>query len=124
MTPEEEIRALQLAYAERFDVRDAEGFAQLFTGDAVMVQIGGKEIRTRDKFRKSIRNMPPRGEGYHRMLATDIRVDGGTASAVTRYQARSSFTGKEMTGHYEDEYRLTPDGWRFTRRAVFADPEG
>jgi len=116
------IRALQLAYGERFDARDPEGFAALFTEDAVMVQPGGNEIRTLEKFRKSVRNMPPRGDGYHAMLETEIRIEGDHASAHTRYRARSSITGQEMTGHYADEYRKTPEGWRFTRRAVFIDP--
>ena len=121
MSDETEIRQLQLDYARLFDARDAEKFAELYTDDAVLVQIGGKEIRTKDKFVKSVRNMPPRGEGFHKIGETRIAIDGDVASAVTRYAARSSVTGADMTGHYEDTYRRMPEGWRFTRRAVFID---
>ena len=54
-----EIRELQLAYGKLFDAREAEAFAALYTEDAVLVQIGGKEIRTHEKFAKAVRNMPP-----------------------------------------------------------------
>jgi ketosteroid isomerase-like protein len=120
-TDREQIRTLQLAYAALFDARDAEGFAELYADDAVLVQIGGKEIRTKDKFRKSVVNMPPLGDGFHRMLETEIVVEGDHAHARTYYEARSSISGVDMTGHYLDEYRRTPEGWRFARREVFVD---
>lgn len=116
------IRALQLAYGRLFDTRDAEGFADLYAEDAVLVQIGGREIRTREKFVKAVRNMPPAGRGFHQMLDADIAVEGDSATACCRFAARSS-EGADVTGHYEDEYRRTGDGWRFARRAVFVDPQ-
>ncbi len=114
------IRKLQRDYGKLFDSRDAAGFAKLFTEDAVLVQIGGKEIRTHEKFIKAVRNMPPAGDGFHKMLETDIVVDDNNASATCRFAARTS-TGQNVTGHYEDAYRRTSAGWRFTRRAVFLD---
>jgi uncharacterized protein (TIGR02246 family) len=115
------IRALQRAYGTLFDARDASGFALLYTDDAVLVQIGGKEIRTREKFARAVRNMPPRGEGFHRLIDSEIAIDGDEARATCRFAARTS-DGRDVTGHYEDEYRRTGDGWRFTRRAAFLDP--
>ncbi len=115
------IRELQLSYGNLFDARDADAFAQLYTEDAVLVQINGKEIRTREKFSKAVRNMPPPEDGYHKMLETEIAIDGDSARAICRFQARS-VTGRDMTGHYEDEYRRTSEGWKITRRAVFLDP--
>jgi uncharacterized protein (TIGR02246 family) len=116
-----EIRELQLAYGSLFDSRDAEAFAELFTDDAVLIQIGGKEIRTKDKFAKAVRNMPPAGSGFHRMLETSVEIAGAVARATCQFAARSA-AGADVAGHYEDEYRRTPSGWRFTRRAVFVDP--
>jgi len=121
LSDREQIRQLQLAYVRLFDARDADGFAELYTDDAVLIQAGGKEIRTKEKFRKSVVNMPPKGDGFHNMLDSDIVVDGDTARARTRFEARSSISGAEMAGYYEDEYRRTREGWRFTRRAVLLD---
>lgn len=118
-----DIRRLQLAYGRLFDARDAEAFAELYTDDAVLVQIGGKEIRTKDKFVKAVRNMPPAGKGSHRMLETDLHIDGDQASGTCRFAAQTS-TGDTVSGHYEDEYRRTEAGWRLSRRAVFLDPRG
>ncbi len=115
-----EIRRLQLAYGKSFDAREAEAFADLYTEDAVLVQIGGKEIRTRDKFAKAVRNMPPAGRGAHLMLETELEIEGDVASGTCRFAAQTS-AGGSASGHYQDEYRRTPGGWRFTRRAVFLD---
>jgi uncharacterized protein (TIGR02246 family) len=120
MTDEEAIRELQLDYARHFDARDAQAFADLYTDDAVLVQIGGKEIRTREKFVKSVVNMPPPNGGYHKVLETDTKIYDDEASASVRFQARTT-NGQDVTGHYEDSYRRTPEGWRITRRAVFLD---
>jgi uncharacterized protein (TIGR02246 family) len=118
-----EIRNLQLAYGKLFDARDAEGFAALYTEDAVLVQIGGKEIRTRDKFKKAVRNMPPAGQGAHLMLDTRLEIDGDQARGTCRFAAQTS-EGDSVGGHYEDEYRRTEAGWLISRRAVFLNPEG
>ena len=120
MSDETEIRQLQLDYARLFDARDAEKFAELYTDDAVLVQIGGKEIRTREKFVKSVVNMPPPNGGYHKVLETDTKIYGDEASASVRFQARTT-GGQDVTGHYEDSYRRAPEGWRIARRAVFLD---
>src|SRR4030095_4520511 len=108
MTDEEAIRELQLAYARHFDAREAQAFADLYTDDAVLVQIDGREIRTKDKFIKSVINMPP-PSGYHRMLDTEIHIDGDQAQGVCRFEARTA-AGQDVTGRYEDRYRRTPEG--------------
>ncbi len=117
-----EIRALQLAYGRTFDARDAEAFADLYTVDAVLVQIGGKEIRTREKFVKAVRHMPPAGQGAHLMLDTELEIAGDAAHGVCRFAAQTS-AGGSVKGHYEDEYRRTDAGWRLSRRAVFLNPQ-
>ncbi|MDB5575563.1 MAG: putative polyketide cyclase [Bradyrhizobium sp.] len=116
------IRALQIAYGALFDARDAEAFAALYTEDAVLVQIGGKEIRTREKFAKAVSHMPLAGTGFHRMLDAKVEVDGDVAHGVCGFAARSS-AGADVTGHYKDGYRRTAEGWRFAHRAVFLDPK-
>lgn len=120
MTDEQEIEALQHAYARYFDTRDAHAFADLYTDDAVLVQIDGKEIRTKEKFVKSVVNMPLPTNGYHRILGGDIVVEGDTAHAICRFEARTT-AGQDVTGHYDDSYRRTPAGWKITRRAVHID---
>src|SRR5689334_1795789 len=101
-----QIRSLQLAYGTLFDAREAEAFAALYTEDAVLVQIGGKEIRTRDKFAKAVRNMPPAGQGAHLMLDTKLEIDGDQARGICRFAAHTS-AGESVGGRYEDEYRRT-----------------
>lgn len=118
-----EIRGLQLAYGKLFDAREAEAFADLYTDDAVLVQIGGKEIRTKNKFVKAVRNMPPAGQGAHSMLETKLDINGDQARGTCRFAAQTS-AGSSVSGHYEDEYRRTEQGWLISRRAVFLDPEG
>jgi len=120
LTDEQAIRELQLDYARHFDARNAQAFADLYSDDAVLVQIGVKEIRSREKLVKSVVNMPPPNGGYHRVLQTDTQIDRDTARAVCRFQARTT-DGQDVTGHYQDSYRRTPQGWRITRRAVFLD---
>jgi uncharacterized protein (TIGR02246 family) len=117
------IRGLQLAYGRLFDARDAQAFAELFTEDAVLVQIDGREIRTRDKFAKAVRNMPPAGQGAHLMLDTRLDIDGDHARGTCCFAAQTS-AGTSVSGHYQDEYRRIGSGWLISRRAVILNTEG
>lgn len=117
---QDEIRQLQLRYAEAFDARDADAFAAVYTPDAIVVQHTGHRFSGHEKLRKAVSNMPPRGEGFHRVGETETRVDGDSATARCGYLARTA-DGRMAEGHYLDEYRRTDDGWRIARREVHID---
>lgn len=119
MGDREEIRSLQDSYAETFDSRDAERFAQLYSEDATLVDPGGREIHGREKLEKLVRNTPPGGATHHPGDST-IEISGDRATAKCRYRATLP-NGGEMTGSYEDEYVRTTDGWRISRRRVLID---
>jgi uncharacterized protein (TIGR02246 family) len=114
-----EIRALQIAYGERFDARDAEGFAALYTSDAQIMQHNGRIFSGHDKLRKAVRNMPA-SDGFHRMGSFSVSVDADAARGECEYVARTS-DGRYARGHYEDRYVRTQSGWRIDFRQVVID---
>lgn len=120
MSDKEKILNLQRLYATHFDARDAEKFADLFAPDGVMVPPGldSRALVGREILIKVVNMTPPGGE--HRPGKSEIKIDGDTATAVSRYE----FTGADGSldaGTYEDEFARFGDGWKFTRRAVKRD---
>ena len=118
MSDEAQIRALLAGYADRFDRRDADGFAELFAEDAVLVPPGGREIIGLEKITKAVRNMPPGGR--HLPGDAQIQVTGDRAVATSRYRAEMP-DGGINEGRYDDEFVRTPSGWRFALRRVVVD---
>jgi len=118
MADRDEIQALQVGYAEKFDARDAEAFANLFTDNGVMVPPGMREIVGREKLIKAVRNMPPGGTHYPQEV--EIEINGHEAIASCRYLAEMP-DGSQHQGSYKDKYLRTSKGWRILRREVLPD---
>ena len=119
MNDQDEIRALQIAYAKYFDARDADNYAALYTEDTTVTTPWGQVIRGRDKMRKAVVNTPA-GKGWHKPGDTEIVVDGDDAKGVSFYKAMDG-KGDVFTGRYIDTYRRTTEGWRIASRVVLID---
>lgn len=118
MDDKAEILALHHSYAEKFDARDADAFADLFTDDGVMVPPGIREIAGRERLAKAVRNMP--AGGTHLPLEATIEIDGDRANAICQFRATTA-DGSQHRGTYKDQYIRTIKGWRIVRREVVLD---
>jgi hypothetical protein len=126
------IETLIMTYAERVDLGDFAGVADLFDGatyrsalgDDVMVQDGRGAVL--DTFETMVRRYPdgtPRTKHVTTNVVVD--VDGDTA------RARSYYTVMQQTdvlplqpiicGRYHDEFAKRDGVWRFTDRLIFSD---
>lgn len=124
-----EIRGLMHAYGRLIDARDWEGFAGLWTDDAVYVGgarsetlIGGPAIA---EFLRKILTANPSGVGepnFHVFFNEEIRVEGDKAQATSM----STFVTPGPSGaptmvilaRYEDDYVRLGNEWKFKRRVV------
>jgi len=123
-------------YSYTFDGRDSEGWADLFTEDAVWEYIGAQspEPLTFLDGRNAILawakgrhgSMPANSVSYHHQ--SGVSFDALTADTaktrvmviITAHNKDDSTTppGIFMTGVYHDEWKKTADGWRFSRRTL------
>jgi ketosteroid isomerase-like protein len=113
------IRRLQIAYGQSFDSRDAEGYAALFIPDARIIQHDGKEFPG-SKAGKAVRNMPPANGAFHLMLETSLTLEGDEASGQCRFLSRTA-DGRYAIGYYDDRYRRSDTGWKFSVRQVHVE---
>lgn len=118
MDDKTQIQFLQREYAARFDARDPEGFANLFTPDAEVVLPNGYKLSGHEKMLKVVRNTPP--GGLHLPEAGPIEIEGDSATASSRFRFEPG-TGEVVTGEYEDRFVRTSDGWRFAFRRSIPD---
>jgi hypothetical protein len=129
------IETLIMTYAERVDLGDFAGVADLFDGatyrsvlgDDVMVQEGRDAVL--NTFETLVRRYPD-GTPRTKHVTTNVlvEVDGNTATA------RSYYTVMQQTdvlplqpiicGRYHDAFAKQDDGWRFTDRLIFSDLVG
>lgn len=123
------IRGLMHAYGRLIDARDWDGFAKLWTDDAVYVGGPGSDTlqggpAIADFLRKIITSNPS-GVGepnFHVFFNEEIEVNGEQAKATSM----STFVTPGPSGsptmvilaRYEDEYVRVGDEWRFKRRVV------
>jgi uncharacterized protein (TIGR02246 family) len=126
---QDDIRGLMHAYGRLIDARDWDGFAGLWTDDAVYVGgpgsdtlLGGAAIA---EFLRKIIASNPSGVGepnFHVFFNEEIQVDGNQAKATSM----STFVTPAPTGaptmvilaRYEDDYVRVGDVWKFKRRVV------
>lgn len=109
-------------YAWTWDSADAPGFAALFADDGVLdlaefggVFTGAQEIADR------IGPLMTPSDGLpatlHALSSPSIDVDGDRATgrwyAHVFHQPRPGDGPVRWVGRYFDQYRRTPDGWRF-----------
>ncbi len=124
-------------YSYAYDARDAEGFAQLFTDDAVweMFVSGATEPQVRLESRGAIRhwaeqNYQGRIAGvYSRHYQSGVLFDELTAETartrtmvlVTHQNATDTAPRPTLSGVYDDQWHKTQDGWRLVCRTLRHD---
>lgn len=123
------IRGLMHAYGRLIDARDWDGFAAIWTDDAVYVGGPGSDTLQGGpaiaEFLRNIIASNPSGVGepnFHVFFNEEISVQGGSARATSM----STFVTPNASGapvmvilaRYEDEYVLRDGAWKFQRRVV------
>lgn len=123
----QEINDLCIKVSNCLDRRDMVGYGNCFTEDGEWSGIVGRGIgpaAITEILSKYC--LPWESDGhrtYHTLLDLVIELDGDTASAISKWQhfhrdeADAPFL--RHLGLYDDRFRRTPAGWRFTRRAAY-----
>ena len=139
MSVEDRLAILEMIghYSRTYDGKDADGYAELFTEDAVFEVYAGREkpllhCGSREAIREWARalheEMPDGYQSRHDQTGTIFEQLGpDSARTTTMLLGTRRYPGDESprisgTGIYHDEWRKTPDGWRFARREVHMDP--
>ena len=126
----EDIRALILAYGAAHDHRDYRTFADLFATEGEWVgglgSAKGPEAIFALMDRTIGHNPQPNGSGtYHVMTNDQIKIDGDSASATTKwiYITPGDDGAPRMVflGHYDDKFIRENGEWKFLRREAPAD---
>jgi hypothetical protein len=126
------IETLIMTYAERVDLGDFAGVADLFDGatyrsalgDDVMVQ-GGRDA-VLNNFETLVRRYPD-GTPRTKHVTTNVmvEVDGDTATARSYYtvmqQTEVLALQPIICGRYHDAFAKQGGAWRFTDRLIFSD---
>jgi uncharacterized protein (TIGR02246 family) len=120
---------LVIQYAGARDTMDREGFVGTFTQDGVLI-LGSQHLEGRDAIREQTNNWPENDVARHLMTNIDITpVDETTATGISyvlvigdeREEGATgpmTVSGFRMMGEYHDEFRLTDDGWKISRREL------
>jgi hypothetical protein len=123
-------------YAERIDVGDYEGVADLLA-HAELTGDGMEPVRGRDAilamYERTARRYPDDGTPKTKHVTTNLRVH--VDSSMGRATARSYFTVFQavpgelalqpvIAGRYADDFERVDGSWRFSRRAFTADLVG
>ncbi len=124
-------------YSYTYDAKDADAYAALFTEDAVFEVYAGREKPlVYNEGREAIRTwarglheeMPEGYQSRHNQSGTVFEELGPDAARTrtmllgTRRYPGDKAPGVSGTGVYSDEWRKTPEGWRFARRTLHMDP--
>ena len=124
------ILELEGDYARRFDMRDGQGYANLFTADGVYqgAQIPGMPEGTpplvgRAKLAEACDQMP--GSSIHMLNAPQISLHGDTATGRihfvfenTRVDEFGNTHGMRIVAYYHVDYVRTDEGWRIRNRVT------
>ncbi len=116
---------LTARYNRAYDEGDAEGFAALFTDDAVMEVVGGFRVEGHEGLTKMCAGMP--WGIMHVTVDPVIEIDGDTAVqrvtllVLQRADGAGRRSKLSSTGRYTDDLVRTASGWRFARRSVVLD---
>ncbi len=117
----EAIRDLARRYAHCVWQKDAPGCAALFTEDCEMDPgMGGRVIKGREAMVKVYTPTFERGDLQPFVHNHVIELDGDSATGTVYLDLRATMDGKAMigSGHYDDRYLRTPEGWRFVSRKL------
>jgi len=116
----EEIKQLKARYFRLMDTKDWDGWAGLFTADAVM-DADGYVGEGRDEIAASLRQILDGVVTTHHGHMPEITITApGTATGVWAMFDYLTFPGDPPPGfrgygHYHEEYVREPDGWRIRR---------
>ncbi len=112
--------ALTLEYADAVRARDVPRWAATWTDDARWVLGPGRDVvgldAIVDMWSTSIAKYAVVVQLY---LACTYDVEGDSATGRCEFQELNVVadgTRRVLAGHYDDTYRRTPEGWRFTSR--------
>jgi ketosteroid isomerase-like protein len=119
-----------MSYRRTLDERDFATYAELFAPDGewtgnLGTYKGPAAIKKMlDDSLGTAFGIEP-GDDFHLVANPDIHVDGDRATATSTWVFVTRGEGDRpevsLLGHYTDELRRTPEGWRFLRRAAFCD---
>jgi hypothetical protein len=130
VTVADDLRALSVGYASAVDRLDGPAFAALFTPDGELWVPGGGGDRTPTTCRAGTEALTKIPSGlrryhatYHRVGATDYRVDGDEATGEVHGVAHHLGDGADTVWYlrYADDYRRTDGRWRIARRVLHLD---
>ncbi len=129
MEDREAIMRLCIETSNCLDNRDLKGYGEKFTEDGEWAGVVGRAVgpaaiaELLGKYCK-----PWESEGHrthHTSVDFIIDLNGDTARATCKWQHIVRGENDQPVllhhGHYDDRLRRTPEGWRFTRRAAYAD---
>jgi hypothetical protein len=125
LSDEAEIRALTCRYSDCYDRADAEDYGGTFLVDGLLDSraIGFGTAIGPDAVADVLRSVrPQQAHVIHLVTNHLIEITGpdaarGSCYYIARSRLHNGGRG-EYVGRYEDEYRRTPDGWRFARRVI------
>lgn len=122
------IARLCIELSNRLDARDLAGYGALFTPDGEWSGVVGRGVGPAEI--EAILGkycLPWESEGhrtYHITFDLIIDLDGDRAKAMSKWtHIKRSAQDEPVIWHlgtYDDRFRRTPEGWRFTRRAAYA----
>ena len=119
---EDAIRRLLYAYSDAVLARDDQAWGALWTDDAVWELGPGRTVEGRDAI---VGHWRTSMAGYRHVVqlytSTTATVDGDDAlgrAYLVELNVPVGADRRMLVGSYEDAYRRTADGWRFSRRAL------
>lgn len=133
-TDHEAIAQLVYLYAERLDLGDLEGVADLFTHATVRSNHREDGLRGRDAVLGLYRDTVQMHDGIPstKHVTTNVIVevkasgtDARARSYFTVFQARPDLPLQPIiAGRYHDRFEKAASGWRFTERMILVDLVG
>ncbi|MGK0485716.1 MAG: 3-phenylpropionate/cinnamic acid dioxygenase small subunit [Myxococcota bacterium] len=130
-----EIEQLLYVYAERIDLGDFEGVADLFehaviTSPGAPPGQGGREeaLETYKRSTRLYEDGTPRTKHVTTNAIIDVDEDAGTATCrayFTVFQALEEFSLQPIiAGRYHDKFERVDGAWRFTERMMLPELMG
>ena len=130
------ISDLVLTYAERIDLGDFDGVADLFTHAEVTAEGNDGAFRGRDAvlemYTSSTRRYPngtPLTKHVTTNLIVEVDLDAGTATGRSYFCVFQAVPGSlplqpVIAGRYRDRFELADGKWRFAARHMLVDLVG
>ncbi len=122
MSDDSQLRAVSLAYADAVRARDPQAWAATWTDDARWVLGEGRDVvgvqALVEMWRTSIAKYTTVIQLY---LSSVFDVNGDEATGRCEFVELNDVadgTRKLLAGRYDDTYRRTADGWKFTSRML------